>query len=557
MNESAPQSTSQGVPGEGRFLAVVIGADDYSGTSYERLRFSVNDALSLATALRKTLPSERLRVSMITDVESDSSRRPTRKAILDLLGNVTGEAKKEDTLMVFFAGHGEVRGGRAFLIPEDVNPFSFEQTALEISALMAILDGSLARTKLFVLDACQTVETGEVEETRVAGVGFRGVRKRSIHPMSSSFLTGLAQQAGDSIVFASCSPGEQAAESPQEHHGAFSYFLARGLRGEADLDGDGEVNLAELIQYVTSKTADWARQRGESQTPHVIWRGRAMVPLTGRRVPLAQERRLAKPGTGFFRQWRECFRGGLSGASFEHPGKLVAGSGLLLASVYLSESLAYANKHGSVPVVVVGALLFLLAVVGWRALVAFCAASAKERWHGGGYFAGSLVMAWHVVVFALLGSCLALYGRPEFLRRDLVFIAVDLLLLACASVALGVNGVNFVLSLARLVSDGEQTLVREAFRSLDEKKVPMIPLPVACVSLPFSLYFVVFGMGSSAVVVVNSAMAFRDMMLGAIDVQLTVLILLRNFAVVAWVLWQLFWYQAELDHLRRTVFPEV
>ena len=59
--------------------------------------------------------------------------------------------------------------------------------------------------------------------------------------------------------------------------------------GEADLDEDGGVNLAELVQFVTMKVAEWARQRGEKQTPYIIWRGPAMISLTRERIPLAQE----------------------------------------------------------------------------------------------------------------------------------------------------------------------------------------------------------------------------------------------------------------------------
>jgi len=263
VTDPAPGKPSRLAEAKGRVVAVIVGGDEYGGTGYARLRFSVNDALSLATALRKTLPPERLALSVLTDNETDPLGRPTRAAVLERVRQAAKEAGCEDTLLFFFAGHGEVRGGRAFLIPEDVDPFAFEQTAIEVDMLLAIVSESAAKTKLFVIDACQTEETGELVEKSGSELRGRGIPKRGIRPMSSGFLKGFEQRLGDAIIFLSCSPGEVAAESPQEHHGAFSYFLARGLRGEADLDADGVVSLAELIQFVTQKVTDWARSRGE------------------------------------------------------------------------------------------------------------------------------------------------------------------------------------------------------------------------------------------------------------------------------------------------------
>ena len=48
----------------------------------------------------------------------------------------------------------------------------------------------------------------------------------------------------------------------------FTYFLVRGLKGEADQNPcDGYVTADELVQYVRENVRQYAQQHGRSQTP--------------------------------------------------------------------------------------------------------------------------------------------------------------------------------------------------------------------------------------------------------------------------------------------------
>ena len=42
-------------------------------------------------------------------------------------------------------------------------------------------------------------------------------------------------------------------ESDTLRHGLFTYYLLRGLRGEADLNRNGEVTIGEVTDYLTRK----------------------------------------------------------------------------------------------------------------------------------------------------------------------------------------------------------------------------------------------------------------------------------------------------------------
>src|SRR5215213_2398499 len=54
----------------------------------------------------------------------------------------------------------------------------------------------------------------------------------------------------------SCSPGEKSYEDAALRHGVFCHFLIEGLKGKADLDTDGLVELEELARYARMRVPD-------------------------------------------------------------------------------------------------------------------------------------------------------------------------------------------------------------------------------------------------------------------------------------------------------------
>jgi uncharacterized caspase-like protein len=60
-------------------------------------------------------------------------------------------------------------------------------------------------------------------------------------------------------------------EDDNHRHGLFTYYLLRGLRGEADTNRDGEVTLGEIAGYVRQKVA-WAAksQFNAEQHPQIL-----------------------------------------------------------------------------------------------------------------------------------------------------------------------------------------------------------------------------------------------------------------------------------------------
>ena len=110
---------------------------------------------------------------------------------------------------------------------------------------------------------------------------------------AARWVNAVRKHAEGWVVLLSCSPGEESLEDVGWGLTASSpTCLPRELRGRADLNGDGLVSLAELIQYLADrvpKQAEAVLQDAiahnrptppqQSQHPLVIWDGPIDVPL--------------------------------------------------------------------------------------------------------------------------------------------------------------------------------------------------------------------------------------------------------------------------------------
>ena len=70
-------------------------------------------------------------------------------------------------------------------------------------------------------------------------------------------------------VFTASSGSEISGSLPEAKHGLFSYFLMKGLEGDADSNGDQQITAGELQAYVHSKVHKQAIRLGREQTPQL------------------------------------------------------------------------------------------------------------------------------------------------------------------------------------------------------------------------------------------------------------------------------------------------
>ena len=66
------------------------------------------------------------------------------------------------------------------------------------------------------------------------------------------------------MILTASDANEVSVEKDELSHGVFTYYLLEGLRGKADLDGDGMITVDEIYRYVSEKVP---QATGQDQHP--------------------------------------------------------------------------------------------------------------------------------------------------------------------------------------------------------------------------------------------------------------------------------------------------
>lgn len=145
----------QAIAKTGRRYAVLIGVQNYKDPKLRDLRTPRADVKALARVLEKNygfetkvdLPGELVGDFVLLD--------PTRKQITDAFTNVRGVLQEQDTLLVYFAGHGQFiqQSGQAYWLAIDA-VHDDEWSWLSADQLRNYVRTTPARNVLVVADSC-------------------------------------------------------------------------------------------------------------------------------------------------------------------------------------------------------------------------------------------------------------------------------------------------------------------------------------------------------------------------------------------------------------------
>jgi len=256
--------------------AVVIGVGHYSNAAIPQLHYTVADAELVQQVLVGQGGFKKDNVLLITD---KTERKPTLRDLKWALGTfLARSAKKDDLIMIFFAGHGapevDPRGAESdglakYLVPSDADPNDLYSTALPMDEFQTIFDRIEAERVVVFVDACYSGAAG--------GRTFASKRTRAAR-VDEVFLDRLTRSKGRAILTASRG-SEVSLEVPELGHGLFTHYLVQGLRGAADLDRDGIVSLQELYQYLEQQVSQKSRSIGGNQHPVMKGELEGLMPL--------------------------------------------------------------------------------------------------------------------------------------------------------------------------------------------------------------------------------------------------------------------------------------
>ncbi|NNB87309.1 caspase family protein [Corallococcus exiguus] len=259
-----------------RRYALIIGSSE-GGPGRVRLRYANSDALALSQVLEDlggVASADRLLLLEPNRNTLESSIARMRQLIASTPAT---EARRE--LVFYYSGHSDSDG----LLPRGER--------LPYTELRRLLTDIPVDVRIAILDSC-----GSGALTRFKG----GVNRLA-------FLSDVSSQVRGHAFLASSSADEVAQEADSIGASFFTHFLLSGLRGAADMNGDGRVTLDEAYQFAYHETlARTERSQGGPQ--HAAYDMQlagsgdlVMTDLRGSQARLALAKELE--GRLFVRNW--------------------------------------------------------------------------------------------------------------------------------------------------------------------------------------------------------------------------------------------------------------
>jgi hypothetical protein len=232
-------------------LAVVFGVEDYKNVS--PATFAKRDAMYMKEYFEKALGIPDNRIYFKTD---DDVGKAEFDKVFSEDGWLDKRVKEGKTdLYIYYAGHGapDMKKSKAYLIPYDGDPNYASLTGYEMDELYEQLGNLGAKSTTVFLDACFS---GANRESEILLAGARPV-----------FMEVEASATRDVTVFSAAGGKEISSVWPEKKHGLFSYYLMKGMRGDADANKDNQITVGELGDYVKENVSDMAGMLDREQTP--------------------------------------------------------------------------------------------------------------------------------------------------------------------------------------------------------------------------------------------------------------------------------------------------
>ena len=230
-------------------LALIVGVSKYENTNAKAM-YADNDALVFKDYAVEKLGIKPGKIKVLLNKKADE-----KEILLSIKEWLRRSAKpNQSDIYVFFAGHGLASddGKNMYLLPYDGEPRLLEKTAILRNEMFSDIKEAKPKSVTIFLDTCYSGVTRN-EEMLIAG-----------RPIA---IKAKEQAIPDGFTLFSAASNEQISRPLEEaKHGMFSYFLMKGMEGDADANNDNKITARELHVYVEQNVV---QQSSGSQTPEL------------------------------------------------------------------------------------------------------------------------------------------------------------------------------------------------------------------------------------------------------------------------------------------------
>ena len=234
-------------------VAIIIGIQDYRRVP--KADFANNDARLFYDYAIRGLGVRPENIKLLLDDKADD---------IEILGAFKNwlpvkTRKGQTDVYVFYSGHGYPSddGASLYFLPHGVDRQFLDRSAIKQSDIVLALQAVVPKSVTLFLDACYSGQS-RTGETLLAGA-----RPISIQPKASTFPSNFT-------VLSASAPEQIASSSPDLKHGIFSYYLMKGMEGEADQNKDGAITVQEMQSYLKDSVGRKAMALNRTQQPQVV-----------------------------------------------------------------------------------------------------------------------------------------------------------------------------------------------------------------------------------------------------------------------------------------------
>ena len=258
LSVGTSRSTHALETGEAKLWSLLVGVNSYLDQNLPCLRYSASDCKGLAEALLEATQGFPRKEVIVHHDEAELP--PTRETVRASLNSIVAAAKPEDTILLYFSGHGvlDPNTQEVVLCLADTNKDDLHHTGLKLPEVLQLLSNLGVHRQMLWLDACHS---GDITLR-----GAKGEARNSavINPADQleQVLRQRAAQSKGFYALLSCDQKQRSWEFPELKHGLFTYYLMRGLRGEA-ADSQGIIEADGLYKYVYHQTLQYIEKTNE------------------------------------------------------------------------------------------------------------------------------------------------------------------------------------------------------------------------------------------------------------------------------------------------------
>lgn len=258
---------------EPHFYAVIIGIGEYANNNIN-LKFPVQDALGISKAITTAANNLFEERSHIYTLTSKDKNLPNKENIKEVFNYISNNAKSDDIIFVYLAGHGISTAGDKgdfYFLTSDAksaNKDSYQDemirqtVAISSNEFVEWIKNIPALKQVMIIDACGS---GKAVDNLVSSRDIESSQIKAIDRMKDR--TGM-------FIISGCAADAVSYEASQYGQGLLTYTLLQAMKGAA-LKDNKYVDVNTILSFAREEVPKLANGIGGVQTPQLL------VPKSG------------------------------------------------------------------------------------------------------------------------------------------------------------------------------------------------------------------------------------------------------------------------------------